>query len=81
MKQLSFNESRYGDYVLFVRKMKRTMHFKRVDRLGKLQNCAMGFTAANDGVTFERVGRDVDLSFDAMRGVHEVGCYSAWPTS
>lgn len=48
--------------------MKRNMHMMRVDRLGKHQRCCMGFTPANDGITFERAGRTMDLSFDAMRG-------------
>jgi hypothetical protein len=52
--------------------MKRTMHFHRVDKLGKLRNCAMGFNDSNSGLFFERGGLTVDLSFEAMRGVHEM---------
>ena len=57
----------YAFFVLFVRKMKRSMHFKRVDKLGKLHNCSMRFTKSNQGVTFQRGGQKVDLGFDASR--------------
>jgi hypothetical protein len=57
----------YAFFVLFVRKMKRSMHFKRVDKLGKLHNCSMRFTKSNQGVTFQRGGQKVALGFDASR--------------
>lgn len=60
----------YEDFILFVRKMKRSMHFSRVDKIGRLHSCTMRFTKSNSGLTFTRGGVKVDLSFEAMRGVH-----------
>jgi len=60
----------FGEFCLFIRKLQRSMHFQRVDKMGKLHSCTIHMTEGNQGIVFEDKGVTTELLFEAMRGVH-----------
>ena len=56
--------ARYGEFVLFVRKLQRSMHFERVDKLGKRHSCTVHMTKGNQ-VGGGQWGRSPPLSLTA----------------
>jgi hypothetical protein len=67
-RSMSTQAPAQAEYALFVRKMQRTMHFRRVDNAGKLRPCSLRLTRNNKGFTYNEGLQEIELVFEAMRG-------------
>eukprot|EP00615_Pteridomonas_danica_P016767 CAMPEP_0114378790 /NCGR_PEP_ID=MMETSP0102-20121206/1847_1 /TAXON_ID=38822 ORGANISM="Pteridomonas danica, Strain PT" /NCGR_SAMPLE_ID=MMETSP0102 /ASSEMBLY_ACC=CAM_ASM_000212 /LENGTH=756 /DNA_ID=CAMNT_0001533715 /DNA_START=22 /DNA_END=2289 /DNA_ORIENTATION=- len=60
------------DYALFVRKMKASMYFIRLDHKGKKRRCSVKLCKRHKSFIFSHGTKPIELTFEALRGVTEL---------